>query len=481
MLTKKSKDKNSLKSLLSSRQLHGVIATALLLICLLGISAAFVLRVYISTESSCYEQLVSETEGAVNALESNLRSDRMTLRVIAGLIGSASDIDSLEVGGYLSNYDVNSLITQIGILLPEDELMSSKSRRGIQHGELSFEEESHRGEHISSLQPSGANPNAMVIRNYVPVRQDGLCIGMLYSAASPSNIAKAWLPDLYGKQSRCYVVDRKTGEVIINSTSDELSVINELSFIQTNATYTKVDAVCNILDGKKGYSVFKTDRLSENHYMCYLPFSIEDWEIVVIVPESAVFSEVTPVRKSIYTLIVAVVTIIIAYVLWLVRELRSSIMETEQKANTDVLTGLQNRNRYEMFLNKLGGSCKGLACIYIDANGLHELNNSKGHFAGDQMLRFIADTLKVQFSGENIFRIGGDEFVVFQSGKKADEVNKALSNFVEALSRNDYHAAVGTSFFEEGMSADELIGSAEKKMYEAKKQYYESIGKTMRV
>jgi diguanylate cyclase (GGDEF)-like protein len=187
------------------------------------------------------------------------------------------------------------------------------------------------------------------------------------------------------------------------------------------------------------------------------------------------------VRKSIYTLIVAVVTIIIAYVLWLVRELRSSIMETEQKANTDVLTGLQNRNRYEMFLNKLGGSCKGLACIYIDANGLHELNNSKGHFAGDQMLRFIADTLKVQFSGENIFRIGGDEFVVFQSGKKADEVNKALSNFVEALSRNDYHAAVGTSFFEEGMSADELIGSAEKKMYEAKKQYYESIGKTMRV
>ena len=405
----------------------------------------------------------------------------MTLRVMAGLIGSSSDIDSLEVGGYLTNYDINSLITQIGILLPGDELMSSKSRCGLTHGEMSFEEESHRGEHISSLQPSVVNPNAMVIRNYVPLRRDGICIGMLYSAASPSNIAKAWMPDLYGKQSVCYVVDRRTGEVIINSSSDGLTAINEIPFIQTNSDYTKVDAVCNILDGKKGYSVFKTDRASEKQYMCYLPFSIEDWEIVVVVPESMVFSEVTPIRKSIYTLIVAVVAIILFYVLWIVRELRSSIIETEQKANTDILTGLQNRNRYEAFLSKVGDSCKGFSCIYIDVNGLHDLNNTKGHYAGDQMLRFIADTLKVQFGSENTYRIGGDEFVVFRSGAKAAEISEKLSGFTEALARNDYHAAVGTSFYEEGMSTEELIAGAEKKMYEAKKKYYESIGKSMRI
>ena len=34
-------------------------------------------------------------------------------------------------------------------------------------------------------------------------------------------------------------------------------------------------------------------------------------------------------------------------------------------------------------------------CVYIDANGLHELNNERGHEAGDLMLRFVAESLIV--------------------------------------------------------------------------------------
>jgi diguanylate cyclase (GGDEF)-like protein len=215
--------------------------------------------------------------------------------------------------------------------------------------------------------------------------------------------------------------------------------------------------------------------------MCYLPFGIEDWEMVVFVPESAVFSAVDPVRKGIYLLLIAGALDILLYAVWLVREIRRSIAETEHRANIDVLTGLQNRNRYEAYLKELDSKKEKTTCLYIDANGLHELNNSKGHYAGDQMLRFIADSLKVQFGADHTYRIGGDEFVVFNAGKTEEEMNECLRSFNEALQRNDYHAAVGTCVYGFGMSVDQLIRNAEKEMYAAKQRYYESIGKVMRV
>lgn len=462
------------------RHWHYVIATAIILLSLLGFSAAFVLKVYFSTESSCYDELFTETDDAISGLEANIRSDRTMLRVIAGMIGNADDIDSIEVSGYLTNYDYNNLITQIGILLPDDEQMISKGRRSSLKGTLSFSKESIQGEHITSSAAYGSNSNSNTIRNFVPIRKDGICTALLFSSASSSNIAKAWLPCIYEKKGFCYVVDRRTGEIIINTSSDQIKDIHDISFKQTNSSYTKDGTISNILEGKKGYSVFSSSISSEKLYMCYLPFGIEDWEMVVFVPESAVFSEVSPINNAVYKMILMSVIAIIIYAIWLIREVRASINDTEKKANIDVLTGLPNRNRYEAYLKSLNGSSERLMCLFIDVNGLHELNNTKGHFAGDQMLRFIADTLKVLFSSEHIYRIGGDEFVVFQSGKTEKEIKECLGSFNDSLARNDYHAAVGKCVYEENMSVNQLIVNAEKEMYESKKKYYDEIGKEMR-
>ncbi len=54
------------------------------------------------------------------------------------------------------------------------------------------------------------------------------------------------------------------------------------------------------------------------------------------------------------------------------------------------------------------------ACIYIDANGLHEINNERGHEAGDQLLRAVAERFcGSSFRGTISTACGGDEFVVF--------------------------------------------------------------------
>ena len=479
--TKENEKKQKNTSVFSSLPVRYSIVAALVILALLAVSTVFIFRIYLRTENECYDNLLVETENAIDGLESNFRSDRMTLRIIAGLIGNAGDMNSLEVGGYLATYDLNSLITQIGVLLPEDECLQGNGHRESVKGELSFEKESVLGEHLSELEPGGVSSKLPVIRNYVPIRKDGFCIGMLFSQASPDNIGKAWLPEIYEKKGYCYVVDRGTGQVIINTSPDNISDIHEISFTQTDPDYTKEDTILNILAGKKGYSIFRSENASENQYMCYLPFSLDDWEMVVFVPESAVFSSVAPIRMHMYHFLVVAAIVLLIYVLWMVYEIRRSVAEAEEKANIDVLTGLPNRNRYEAYLKELDRVKESVTCLYLDANGLHELNNDRGHFAGDQMLRFIADSLKILFDNEHIYRIGGDEFVVFQTGKTQDEIQACLKELHESLSRNNYHAAVGCCVTDDAIDTGDLIRRAEKSMYEEKRKYYDSIGKPMRV
>lgn len=464
----------------SSYQMSYLIATIIVMLSLIGICAAFLIRVYFLTESSCYKALQSETENAITELESSFRNDRITLRVIANLIGNTDDIDSMEVSGYLSHYNVNSLITQSGILLPGNEVMIAKGKDVDLSGKSDYDAECQLREHINMLKPYGNAPGTSIIRNYVPIWKNGICIGLLFSSANPSNLARAWVQRLYNGNGYFYVVDRNNGDIIISNMPDQIDNINHISFSNIDSDYTKEATIQSILDGKKGYSVCESQSQNEEMYMCYLPFDIEDWEMVVLVPESAVFSEVTPVRNGIIWLIIAAFSLILIYALWLIRQIHKSITQVEEKANIDVLTGLQNRNRYEAYLKKIKGSAENLTCIYIDVNGLHELNNTKGHFAGDQMLHFIADSLKVQFGEEHIYRIGGDEFVVFQAEKTENEVNDCLEKFNEAIHKNDYHAAVGVSVYNPKMSVDQFVKNAEKAMYEAKEAYYKTIGKEMR-
>ena len=70
----------------------------------------------------------------------------------------------------------------------------------------------------------------------------------------------------------------------------------------------------------------------------------------------------------------------------------------KQLSETDLLTGLHNRNCYERKLSfYVNSKSAELACIYVDANGLHEINNKYGHESGDKMLKSIADALVDKF------------------------------------------------------------------------------------
>ena len=98
-------------------------------------------------------------------------------------------------------------------------------------------------------------------------------------------------------------------------------------------------------------------------------------------------------------------------------------------SETDLLTGLCNRNSYEQKLETYSSMCnQELSCVYVDVNGLHEMNNTKGHAAGDKMLQFVGKTLQKEFGERNSFRIGGDEFVVLIIDENEEEIQAKIDH-----------------------------------------------------
>lgn len=139
----------------------------------------------------------------------------------------------------------------------------------------------------------------------------------------------------------------------------------------------------------------------------------------------------------------------------------------------DVLTGIKNRNCYEADLNRLSLEKPDyLICLYVDVNGLHSLNNTQGHQAGDQMLLAVAQELKESFGIDHTYRIGGDEFLCFIKSMTLKQAEDSLKSITDRLNQNGYYIASGMAIGEGVIVLKRLVKSAELAMYKDKKQYY---------
>lgn len=151
-------------------------------------------------------------------------------------------------------------------------------------------------------------------------------------------------------------------------------------------------------------------------------------------------------------------------------------------ASFDQLTRLQNRNAYELSLPGYPArAAASLSCVYLDANGLHELNNQKGHDAGDRMLQTVAKALSGQFGSGDCYRVGGDEFIAFAPDVSSAELDKKTAALRRTVEKSGYHVSLGVSTRSvDGLDMYTLVKAAEKAMYQDKSEFYAATGRTGR-
>lgn len=125
-------------------------------------------------------------------------------------------------------------------------------------------------------------------------------------------------------------------------------------------------------------------------------------------------------------------------------------------AYTDSLTGVKSRHAFVEEEIKIDeaiakNNMDNFAVIVFDLNGLKHINDTLGHEAGDQ---YIVDSMKIIsscFETENIYRFGGDEFVVILEGEDYNHRQKFHNKFMKIIDEN--HANNSGPVISSGLSA----------------------------
>lgn len=149
-----------------------------------------------------------------------------------------------------------------------------------------------------------------------------------------------------------------------------------------------------------------------------------------------------------------------------------------EMSQIDAMTGLMNRNGYHNAIDALANErLSTFACVYADANSLHEINNHLGHQEGDEMLITVAQVLRKCFPDDNIYRIGGDEFVVLCCDRTEHEVYDAAERVQEEMRKNHYALSIGIAWRASDIRINEIVDAAEISMRADKQRYYEGSGR----
>lgn len=160
--------------------------------------------------------------------------------------------------------------------------------------------------------------------------------------------------------------------------------------------------------------------------------------------------------------------------------------DVKKTSETDMLTNLYNRYRINEDLKRLmrisDNSNNTFSLILCDVNDFKNINDSYGHTMGDEVLKFISDSLlKVVRSNDIVGRWGGDEFVILINNSSSSQTEVVIEKIMSYFRNNPFEKnnqffslSIGYSVYSSGKELQEVIDEADQLLYDAKFKYRSS-------
>ena len=190
------------------------------------------------------------------------------------------------------------------------------------------------------------------------------------------------------------------------------------------------------------------------------------------------------VKKIIIIFAGVVIVIAAASVIVTNRRIVEPFNKLKKEAYRDTLTGLLNRTAYFRYAQQLdeqaAAGTAAFSLVMIDVNFLKKVNDTYGHEKGNTYLKSAADLIRSVFGSEQLYRIGGDEFVAVLEGSAQDRAEDLIRMFREKVREKQedetlqpwekVSAAIGMAAYEKGkdQSSDDVLKRADQAMYAAK-------------
>lgn len=586
-----------------------------------------------AAEQQCYDTLRKTTENLGKEIKNNTYNNQEQLEIIADVIASRGNIDFDQTKHILKSYMTRGEISHLEVLLPDNRVITCDGNYVDASGTLSYAEEVEKGEYVSTNATVDISyGDKKVLKSAVPILQKGETIGILYGITEVNSLPLYYVADSYAENASIYLIDGDSGDFIMDTWHLSLGNIADWSKHKVKGQKTsEIDT--DIKSGKSGYLAGYSERVKENMYLYYTPVGINNWSVMLSIPESTVMKIAKQTEHAMYGMAIITVAILVAYFVWLLAlrkkdierveymlEVEKSLFDahkhTENIENTlgtvadymkaetafftkvkngiideaycwsnkddfdinaaenkpvkvvipgfngdgtsmkfgkklynlrdcglpydyyidsyivtsvydvkkrfvgalgvvnmdkvwknadyienvagtfslavnnissyqslremgiiDSLTGLLNRNCFERTIENLDkNEYRNVACVYIDANGLHNINNRFGHEAGDNMLKAVAQALQSKFGSDKTYRIGGDEFVAFAFGDSEKQIEENIESIKNDIEKQGYSISYGVSFSEVSTNAERFIKQAERNMLDNKYSYYHKKG-----
>jgi diguanylate cyclase (GGDEF)-like protein len=154
----------------------------------------------------------------------------------------------------------------------------------------------------------------------------------------------------------------------------------------------------------------------------------------------------------------------------------TQLEETRFLADHDPLTRLLNRRALLRELTAAVGEDRPLALVFLDVDNFKDVNDGHGHAAGDRVLVQLASLLvELVRSGDDAFRVGGDEFALLLRGAGELEAREVVARIVAAVEANidplvrTLSGSFGIAPSASTQDPEELLRVADEAMYEAKR------------
>ena len=172
------------------------------------------------------------------------------------------------------------------------------------------------------------------------------------------------------------------------------------------------------------------------------------------------------------------------------KETAQNLFAARRMADIDSLTGVKNKHAYtqwEEIVNEgiKGGTQEPFAVVVCDINNLKSVNDLYGHKAGDSCIQSCSSKLCNIFTNSPVFRVGGDEFIIFLSGEDYYRRNELMTR-VNAIPKDPARIRMGETVSagmaeydkDKHRSLLNVVEEADKAMYARKQYLKETVLKT---
>lgn len=420
-----------------------------------------------------FQRLNEMTEDVAREYRETIERDFAIMDSMAAVIAMSDSLEEQAVLDVMNTFDYKEPYLCFQLLTKEGKLLNHDGQWNDVSASVDFAKEAQAAPTLTGRCTDFLNPEMLVVRLTAPVIREGETIAVLYGILSLQEASYKYKVNDFKGNAFVMLMDGNTGDILLDTWHNKLGNLRDYAERDFRMGDTVTEAIEDMSHDRSGNMAFISETRGKMIYVHYEPVGYQHLSASIGVLEDVALEGTQTITYSLYTMSIIIFAVLAFYTLTVVIFLLRTNNKIYRMSITDQNTGALNRSAYEAFLQKSKEKVFPLvACVYLDVNGLHELNNSRGHAAGDIMLQTVVEAMRKQWSHSDIYRIGGDEFVVFLENVGGEECRDGIRQLAEALMKQGYSISAGISVRQNEKGLNQVVRDADEDMLKNKASYY---------